>query len=84
MSLLGNSGFDFRKLAEVSSIGLILPSSIVVGLFFGTMLDKWLGTHPWMLLTFLILGVVSGFLNLFRAIRKYGKDDGDSGNRPVG
>lgn len=84
MSLLGNSGFDFRKLAEVSSIGLILPSSIVVGLFFGTMLDKWLGTRPWMLLIFLILGVVSGFLNLFRAIRKYGKDDEDSGNRPVG
>ncbi len=83
MSLLGSSGRDFRKLAEASSIGLILPSSIVVGLVFGTMLDKWLGTRPWMLLIFLILGVVSGFLSLFRAVRKYGKD-GDSGNRPAG
>lgn len=84
MSLLGSSGRDFRKLAEASSIGLILPSSIVVGLFFGYLLDKWLGTRPWMLLIFLALGVVSGFLSLFRAVRKYGKDEGDSGNRPAG
>ena len=84
MSLLGNSGLDFRKLAEASSIGLVLPASIVVGLVFGYLLDKWLGTRPWMLLLFLILGVVSGFVSLLRAFRKYGKDDGDSQNRPVG
>jgi ATP synthase protein I len=71
MGLLGNKGVDFRKLAEAASVGLILPSSIAVGLFFGYMLDKWLHTAPWMLLIFLILGIVSGLLSLYRAMKKY-------------
>jgi ATP synthase protein I len=71
MGLLGDKGVDFRKLAEASSVGLILPSSIAIGLFFGYMLDKWLHTAPWMLLTFLVLGIVSGLLSLYRAMRKY-------------
>lgn len=71
MGLLGNKGVDFRKLAEASSVGLILPSSIAVGLFFGYLLDKWLHTAPWMLLIFLILGIISGLWSLYRAMRKY-------------
>ncbi len=64
----------WRRLAEMSSLGLMLPSSIAVGLFFGYHLDKLLHTHPWMLLLFLLLGIVSGFTSLFRGIRKYEKD----------
>jgi ATP synthase protein I len=60
----------WRKAAELSSLGLMLPSSIAVGLFFGYQLDKLLHTHPWMLLIFLLLGITSGFLSLFRGIRK--------------
>lgn len=61
---------DLRRLAELASVGLILPSSIAVGLFFGYFLDRWLGTEPWLLLTFTVLGIVSGLLSLFRALRK--------------
>jgi ATP synthase protein I len=74
MGILGNKGFDFRKISELSSVGLLLPSSIVVGLFFGYFLDKWLGTHPWMLLIFLVLGIVSGLMSLFRALKKHMND----------
>ena len=66
---------DMRRLAELSSIALILPSSIAVGLFIGYMLDKWLGTRPWLLLTFTILGIASGLLSFFRAIKKELKDE---------
>lgn len=66
---------DFRKIAELSSLGLMLPSSIAVGLFFGTVLDRWLGTHPWMLLLFTILGVVSGIVSLLRALKRQLKDE---------
>jgi F0F1-type ATP synthase assembly protein I len=62
-------------LAELSSIALILPSSIAVGLFLGYLLDRWLGTAPWLLLIFTVLGIVSGLLSLFRALRKELKDD---------
>jgi ATP synthase protein I len=67
-------GMDFRKIAEWSSLGLMLPSSIAVGLFFGYVLDNWLHTHPWMLLIFTILGIVSGLLSLFRALKKQLKE----------
>jgi F0F1-type ATP synthase assembly protein I len=66
---------DFRRLAELSSLGLILPSSIAVGLFFGYFLDRWLGTAPWLLLVFTVLGIVSGLLSLFRALKKQLKDE---------
>jgi len=60
-----------RRWAELSSLGLTLPSSIAVGLFMGYMLDKWLGTRPWMLLLFLLLGIASGFISLFRGLKRY-------------
>ena len=66
---------DFRRLAELSSLGLVLPSSIAIGLFFGYFLDRRLGTSPWLLLVFLILGIASGLLSLFRALKKYMKED---------
>jgi F0F1-type ATP synthase assembly protein I len=70
---------DLRRLAELTSIGLILPSSIAVGLFFGYYLDRWLGTAPWLLLTFTVLGIASGLISLLRAIRKEFKDEPPAG-----
>ncbi len=66
---------NFRKIADLSSVVLMLPSSIIVGLFMGYMLDRWLGTRPWLLLIFTVLGIVSGLLSLIRALNKYGKDE---------
>jgi len=65
-------GFDdLKKLAVISSLGMVLPSSIAVGLFVGYFLDRWLKTSPWMLLTWTVFGVISGLWNLFRGIRRY-------------
>jgi ATP synthase protein I len=64
--------FNYRKLAALSSLGLILPSSIAVGLFLGYFLDNLLGTAPWLLIILTLLGVASGFLSLFRGIKKFG------------
>ncbi len=66
---------DLRRLSELASLGLVLPSSIAVGLFFGYFLDRWLGTDPWLLLSFTVLGIVSGLLSLFRALKKQLKDE---------
>jgi ATP synthase protein I len=63
--------FDWRKIAILSSLGLMLPSSIAVGLFLGYFLDKLFNTQPWFLIIFLLLGVVSGLISLFRGIIKY-------------
>jgi ATP synthase protein I len=63
---------DYRRLAALSSLGLMLPSSIAVGLFMGYFLDKLLGTEPWLLIVFTLFGVASGFLSLFRGLKKLG------------
>ena len=65
---------NYRKIAAISSLGLMLPSSIIVGLFLGYYLDKFFGTHPWLLLVFFILGAVSGFYSLIRGLSKF-KDE---------
>jgi ATP synthase protein I len=65
---------NYRKIAAISSLGLMLPSSIIIGLFLGYYLDKFFGTHPWLLLVFFILGAVSGFYSLLRGLSKF-KDE---------
>ena len=66
---------DFRHLAELSSLALVLPSSIAIGLFFGRFLDRRLGTAPWLLLAFTVLGIASGLLSLFRGLKRHLKDE---------
>jgi ATP synthase protein I len=65
---------ELRKVADLSSLALMLPSSIAVGLLMGYFLDKWLGTSPWLLLVFSLLGAASGLIGLIRAVFKYNKD----------
>ncbi len=68
------SKINYRKIAAISSLGLMLPSSIAVGLFFGYYLDQFFGTDPWLLLVFLLLGIFSGFYSLIRGLSKF-KDE---------
>ena len=63
--------FNTRKIVELTSLVLMLPSSIAVGVFLGYFLDKLFGTQPWLLLLFTVLGVVSGFYSLLRGLSKY-------------
>lgn len=77
MSEDNRSRINYRKLAELSSLGLILPSSIAVGLFIGYQLDKILGTRPWLLILFFLFGTASGFFSLIRGLKRYLEKDKD-------
>jgi F0F1-type ATP synthase assembly protein I len=55
---------------QYSSLGMILPASVFAGYLIGYMLDKWLGT-TYLYLVFLILGIVSGFVQIFRYLKKH-------------
>jgi ATP synthase protein I len=70
---------NFRKIAQLSSLGLTLPSSIIVGLFFGYILDKAFQTGPWLLLTFLLLGIISGFYSLFKGLNRFRDTESEGG-----
>jgi F0F1-type ATP synthase assembly protein I len=74
----------YRKALEATSFGLVLPSAIAIGLFLGYWLDKWLGTSPWMLIVWTLLGVASGLMSLIRGIAKYNRDvENDEDDEPV-
>jgi ATP synthase protein I len=47
-----------------------LLAGVLVGLGIGWALDRWLGTGPWLLLVFLLLGTAAGILNVIRAGNK--------------
>ena len=42
-----------------------MVAATLIGLAMGHYLDKWLDTAPWLTLAFLLLGIVSGFRNIF-------------------
>jgi F0F1-type ATP synthase assembly protein I len=60
---------------EYTSLALLLPSATLVGYIIGYLLDKAFGTH-WLYILFLILGIVSGFVQLIRQLMRDTRDDG--------
>jgi ATP synthase protein I len=56
-----------RQLGVLSGVGLTLVVSTLLGFWGGHVLDGWLGSSPWLMLLGLLLGIASGFVNLFRA-----------------
>lgn len=51
-------------------IGIEMVSSIGVGAGIGWLLDRWLGTTPWLMVGFFFLGAAAGFLGVYRATGK--------------
>jgi len=62
-----------RELSYYSSLGLALALAIFIGLGMGVFLDAHFGTSPWMTLIGLFLGIVAGYRNIGRAIKKIRK-----------
>jgi ATP synthase protein I len=67
---------ETKKIVALSSLGLMLPSSIAVGLFLGYILDNVFGTRPWLLIIFFFLGTASGIMNLLRGLNRLQDDIG--------
>lgn len=53
-------------------IGAELVVAVAVGGGIGFMLDRWLGTGPWLLIGFLLLGNAAGVWNVFRMTNNQG------------
>jgi ATP synthase protein I len=77
MAPSGDQG-TWRALGELSSIGLVLVVSTIIGLVGGYYADRLLGTSPWLLLVGLVLGIVAGFVNLFRSVTRADRELDDT------
>jgi ATP synthase protein I len=48
--------------------------SVAIGVLIGYYLDRYFSTQPWLMIVFLILGVVAGFRSLFSLMKEIDKD----------
>ncbi len=60
---------------EYTALAFLLPVSTFVGYAIGYLLDKAFGTH-FLYLVFLVIGTVSGFVQLIRQFLRDTRDNG--------
>ena len=60
----------FIKAASLTTIGLEMGVCVALGWGIGYFLDGRLGTQPWLMLVFLLLGVAAGFKALITTANK--------------
>lgn len=59
-----------KNIVLITQVGISVISPILLGLWIGTKLDKWLGTKYIFSIIMLILGIASGFLQAYKLINK--------------
>ena len=64
----------FAGLGQAMRVGTDLLASLIVGGFLGWLLDSYVfGTTPWGVVIGLVLGLIAGIRNTFRAAQRWGK-----------
>jgi ATP synthase protein I len=74
-ALTDNRSDWVRKAGLASSIGIMFVGSTLLGAAFGWWLDKKLGTSPWLMLVFTLLGTAGGFIEMVKIAKEISKDD---------
>jgi ATP synthase protein I len=60
-----------RLIGALSTVGLSFVLAIVLGAWFGLVLDRWLGTKPWLFFLFFFCGLAAGILNVYRTAGRF-------------
>ena len=63
---------QYKALMSLTSMGFATVISTLLGFWFGLYLDGVFGTAPWLMILFLILGVIAGFRSIYLTIKKSG------------
>ncbi|MCR4320241.1 MAG: AtpZ/AtpI family protein [Candidatus Brocadiaceae bacterium] len=64
----------FRILGIVGSFGFTMAGAVAGGYFLGSYLDRKLNTAPWLMLSFIILGLAGSFIEFFKLIKKLSRE----------
>jgi ATP synthase protein I len=62
------------KMLRYAAIGSEFFSPIIVGPIVGHYLDLYFRTDPWLTFVMFLLGVMAGFYNLIREVRRFQKE----------
>ena len=53
-------------------LGVEIVAALIVSVGIGLFLDTWLGTKPWLMIVFFVLGAAAGMFNVTRVVRNQG------------
>ena len=56
-------------------LGTELVAAVAVGTIIGFILDNWFDTKPWFIITFFLIGVIAGIMNVIRVANNMQKED---------
>jgi ATP synthase protein I len=78
------AGEALRTAGALSTVGLAFVLALVIGFWFGSVLDGWLGTKPVFTIVFFFVGLAAGVLNVYRIVSQaYPKTPGGPGSPAV-
>ena len=64
-----------RRAGLLTAIPLVLAIAPVIGFFMGDYLDKWLGTEPYLMIVFVVLGFIAGAREVHKLVKKAYEDE---------
>lgn len=67
---MGRKTSVFENLALISQIGISMIVPIMISLYIGNWLDHKLGTGPIFLFIFIIMGVASAFMSVYKLTQR--------------
>jgi ATP synthase protein I len=67
--------------AEFAGIGLQFALTILVFVFAGVWLDRRLGTSPWLVIVFVLLGSAAGMFSMYRKVTAAQRRDAEGTSR---
>ena len=56
----------FRAMSLITALGVSMVACMGLGIFLGWLLDRWLGTSPWLILVFTLLGAGAAFKTMYQ------------------
>lgn len=59
-----------KNLVLITQVGISLITPILLGLFLGSLVDKWVGTKLFFSIVIMLMGIAAGFINTYKLIMK--------------
>ena len=81
----GGGSLNGPAQGQALRVGVEMVASFIVAGGIGLLLDRWLGTRPWLLLVFLLLGAAAGIMSAYRTSRQVtqrAQQEADGEGRP--